>query len=54
MLDMPYFMTNDEWYRFDYTKKMYVLTDKAPDKAKESYKEWLKDIDRQKVGRNER
>lgn len=45
MLDMPYFMENEDWYEFDFEKKMYVLTDKAPEKAKESYEEWLKDND---------
>lgn len=42
--DKPYFMENKEWYEFDFQKRMYVLTDKAPDKAKESYKKWIKDI----------
>ena len=37
MLDMPYFMENEEWYFFDGTKKVFVLTDKAPEKAKKSY-----------------
>lgn len=44
MLDMPYFMTNEEWYYFDYKSKKYLLTDKAPEKAKESYKEFYKEL----------
>lgn len=44
MLDMPYFMKNKEWYRFDYEKRMYVLTEKAPQKAKESYKKFHKEL----------
>lgn len=40
MLDMPYFMENDEWYYFDGTNKMFVLTDKAPQKARKSYEEF--------------
>lgn len=44
MIDMPYFMTNEEWYYFDYKKRKYVLTDKAPEKAKESYKEYYKEL----------
>lgn len=40
-LDMPYFMENEEWYEYDFEKRMFVLTKKAPEKAKESYKEWL-------------
>ncbi len=34
MQDMPYFMTNDAWYYFD--GKRFVLTNAAPEKAKES------------------
>jgi hypothetical protein len=41
MLDMPYFMTNKEWYYFD--GKRFVLTDKAPEEAKESLAEFYKD-----------
>lgn len=39
---MPYFMNNEKWYEFDFEKRMFVLTDEAPDKAKESYKEFYK------------
>ena len=42
MQDMPYFMTNKKWYKFDFEKRMFVLTEHAPDEAKESYKEYLK------------
>jgi hypothetical protein len=31
-------MTNPEWFRYDLKKGTYVLTDKAPEKAKNSYK----------------
>ena len=44
MLDMPYFMSNKEWYYFDYNKREYKLTDKAPDKAKDSLKEFYKEL----------
>jgi hypothetical protein len=44
MLDQPYFMTNEEWYKFDYDQRKYVLTDKADEKAKESYREWEKEL----------
>lgn len=40
MKDMPYFMENEEWYYFDYKKGKFVLTDKAPEKAVESYKDF--------------
>ena len=39
---MPYFMTNKKWYKFDFEKRMFVLTEYASDKAKESYQEYLK------------
>ena len=42
---MPYFMTNDEWYYFDYQKRKYVLTDKAPEMAKDSYKQFYKEVE---------
>ena len=35
--DMPYFMENEEWFRFDASVKKYVLTSDAPPKAKESH-----------------
>lgn len=44
MIDMPYFMTNEAWYYFDYKKRMYVLTEAAPDKAKRSYKQYYKEL----------
>jgi len=42
MQDMPYFMTNKHWYTYDFEKKMFVLTPHAPESAKESYEEYLK------------
>ena len=36
----PYFMTNEEWYYYDYEKSEYRLTDKAPQKAIDSYNEF--------------
>lgn len=44
MIDMPYFMTNEEWYYFDYKNRKYMLTDEAPDKAKRSYKNYYKEL----------
>jgi len=40
MQDMPYFMENEEWYFFNGEK--YELTENAPDKAKESYREFYR------------
>ena len=41
MLDMPFFMTNKDWYFFD--GKRFVLTESAPDKAKESLERFYED-----------
>ena len=41
MLDMPYFMENPEWYYFDGVK--FVVTENAPEKAKESLNEFYKE-----------
>lgn len=44
MVDKPYFMTNEKWFYYDYEKKLYKLTDEAPEKAKKSYKEFYANI----------
>ena len=49
MIDMPYFMNNGDWYYFDYKKKMYFLTDKAPEEAKKSYKEFYAELESQHI-----
>jgi hypothetical protein len=41
MLDMPYFMTNPDWFFFDGEK--FRLTETAPEKAKESLKQFYED-----------
>lgn len=41
----PYFLENPEWYQFDEKNCRYVLTDKATDKAKESYAEYYSKIE---------
>lgn len=43
-LTKPYFMENEEWYYFDEDSFMYKLTDKAPKEARDSYKEYYKDV----------
>ena len=45
----PYFMTNKEWYRYDDKEDKYVLTDKAPQEAIESYNEFYKELDSQYI-----
>ena len=41
----PYFMSNKEWYYHDEEEFEYKLTDKATQKAKESYVEFYKKIE---------
>lgn len=50
MVDRPYFMNNKDWYKFDFKKKQYVLTDKAPDKAWQSLKSFYAEVDRRNGG----
>jgi hypothetical protein len=42
--EKPYFMQNKEWYYFDELEFKYKLTEKAPQKAIESYKEYYRDV----------
>lgn len=42
IIEKPYFLTNEEWYFFDEEEWCYKLTDIAPEKAVESYKEFYK------------
>lgn len=46
----PYFMNNKEWYKFDPVKWKYVLTDKAPKKAIDSYNEYYHNVRMDKKG----
>ena len=48
MMDRPYFMENKKWYKFDFYKRKFVLTDKAPEKAKVSYEEFYKQLNNAK------
>ena len=41
-----YWMTNSEWYDYDENEQPY-LTDKAPEKARESFKKYLELKERQ-------
>lgn len=43
MNDRYKFMENEDWYEYDFEKRMWVLTDKAPEEAKKSYEKYLKD-----------
>lgn len=42
--EMPYFMTNINWYYYDEKEEIFKLTDKAPKEAIESYKEFYKEL----------
>jgi len=53
ILEKPYFMTNESWYRFDEDKFKYVLTDEAPDEAIKSYKEFYELLESTTVIENE-
>lgn len=44
MLDMPYFMENDDWFYFDIGEKKFMLTEEANQKAKRSYAEFYKEL----------
>lgn len=46
-LEEPFFMTNKDWYVFDKKLRRLVLTDEAPPKAIESYKEFYQELDNQ-------
>lgn len=45
MIDRPYFMENESWYRFDISEKRFVLTSKAPKEAKKSLEEFYKALE---------
>lgn len=42
-IEIPYFFTNKEWYYYD--GNVFKLTDKAPEEAIKSYKEYYNLID---------
>ena len=46
LVEKPYFLTNKKWFKYDKKSKKYILTDKAPEKAQESYEEFYKLMDR--------
>lgn len=35
-------MSNKDWYYIDYERDRYVLTDKAPKEAQQSFEKWKK------------
>lgn len=43
-VDMPLFMENDEWYYFNADKGIYELKSNVPERVKNSYDAYYKDI----------
>lgn len=43
-IDMPYFMTNEQWYYFDNVEKKYKLTETAPEMARKSYEQFWEEV----------
>lgn len=50
MLRRPYFLEDKDWYEYDEETEKFVLTENAPFKAVESYKQYLKDYERAVLG----
>lgn len=46
MIEKPYFLENEEWYYFDEKNFCYKLTDKATEKAKQSYQDFYEELKR--------
>lgn len=44
MLDMPYFMENNEWFEINPNGNGFILTDRATEKARASYQEYYKQL----------
>lgn len=51
MLEKPYFLSNSSWYKKTIINGVpcIELTDKAPDKARQSYTQYFRDKERSKV-----
>ena len=47
MLDRHYFMENEKWYYFDAEEFKFKLTEEAPQKAVESYKEFYEALEKE-------
>ena len=44
-LDKPYFLENKDWYVFNFETNTFELTDEAPKKAIDSYKEFYEKLE---------
>ena len=43
--NLPYFLTDPDWFEFDEENCAYVLTNKATPEARKSYEEYYKFFD---------
>ncbi len=50
ILSEPYFMTNEAWYTYDEDEMVYKLTDKAPQKAVDSYNAFYGEVEKVEDG----
>lgn len=48
-IERPYFLQNEDWYKFNEDECRYELTDKAPKAARESYEQFYKELESAKV-----
>ena len=51
--EIPFFMTNPEWYIFNEDEWRYELTDQAPPEAVDSYTEFYGELDKQFIDNKE-
>lgn len=54
MRDQPYFMSDRKWFKFDFNSRRYVLTEFAPPKARDSYEEYIKELEKDGKYQNNR
>lgn len=45
MIDMPYFMTNQNWYYYDFEEKKYKIHENVSEEVKKSYEEYMKELE---------
>ena len=44
IIEKPYFMSNTSWFVFDEVNIMYILTEKATEKARQSYNDFYEKL----------
>ena len=53
MVDRPYFMSNKDWYEFDFKTRRFILSEKAPKEAEKSLNEYYKNVT-ERISHNQR